>query len=82
MALSNPVTPCGGTSAFVVTPSDTAAFPASVIYVGTTGNVAIKPADGGAAVTFVGVPAGATLPALAMQVLSTGTTASNIVRVS
>ena len=37
---------------------------------------------GGAAVTFVGVPAGATLPALAIQVLSTGTTASNIVRVS
>lgn len=82
MALSNPVTPVGGTSAAAVTPSDSAAFPPSVIYVGGTGNVAVMPADGKGPVTFSGVPAGATLPVLAIQVLSTGTTATNLTRVS
>lgn len=82
MALSNPVTPVGGTSAAAVTPSDTAAFPPSVIYVGGTGAVAVVPADGRGSVVFAGVPAGAQLPVLATQVLATGTTATNIVRIS
>ena len=82
MALSNPVTPVGGTSAAAVTPSDSTAFPPSVIYVGGTGNVAVMPADGKGAVTFSAVPAGFTLPVLATQVLATGTTATNITRVS
>ena len=82
MSLSNPVTPVGGTSAKAVTPSDTTAFPPSVIYVGGTGAVAVMPADGYGPVTFSGVPAGATLPVLAIQVYLTGTSATNIVRVS
>ena len=87
MALSNPVTVCGGTSAKAVTPSDTAAFPPSVIYVGVTGNVNAMPADqeraaSPTAVVFKGVPAGSTLPVLAIQVFSTSTTATDIVRIS
>lgn len=82
MALSNPVTPVGGTSAKAVTPSDTVAFPPSVIYVGGAGAVAVMPADGVGPVTFSAVPAGSTLPVLAIQVYSTGTVATNIVRVS
>lgn len=83
MALSNPVTPVPGTSAFAVTASDSVTFPPSVIYVGGTGAVAILPADGSTTpVVFSGVPAGATLPVLAVQVRATGTTATNIVRIS
>jgi hypothetical protein len=81
MALSNQVTPVGGTSAKAVTPSDTAAFPPSVIYVGGTGNVNVMPADGIGPVVFASAAAGSALPVLAIQVYSTSTTATNIVRV-
>lgn len=58
------------------------------IYVGVTGNVAVMPkaqedktAQGGTptAVTFVGVPAGAIIPLNIVRVMSTNTTASDIV---
>lgn len=49
------------------------------VYVGTTGNVAVIAALDSSAITFVGVPAGATLPILVKRVMSTNTTASNMV---
>lgn len=48
------------------------------IYVGTTGNLEVQDTRGNAA-TFVAVPAGTVLALRATRVLSTGTTASNIV---
>lgn len=71
------------TSSFVaVTPSDTAEVKAGKkfksLYIGTTGNVAVPNVDG-TSVVHVGVPAGAILYVVGEKVLSTGTTASNIV---
>jgi hypothetical protein len=48
------------------------------LYVGTAGNVAITDLYG-TAVTYKNVPAGTFLPIVAKQVLSTGTTASDLV---
>ena len=64
--------------AFAVTPSDTTQLAANALYVGTTGNVAVV-TEAGTTVTFSSVPAGAVLPVRVRQVLSTNTTASNIV---
>ena len=87
MALTNPVTPCYGTGARAVTPSDTAAFPPSYIYVGGAGNVAVMPADqdGNAsptAVTFTAPPVGSVLPIMCCRVMATNTTATLLVRIS
>lgn len=49
------------------------------LYIGGTGDVAVKCAGSSTAVTFVGVPAGTILPVRATQVMSTNTTATNIV---
>lgn len=71
----------GPAAGFVaVTPHNSTNIVGDVValYVGTTGNVAAV-TIGGAAVTFVGVPAGAILPIQAIRVNSTNTTASNIV---
>lgn len=69
------------TDVFAVTPSDGTALTKVVkaLYVGGTGNVAIKTAGSSTAVTFVGVPAGAILPVRAAYVMSTNTTATSIV---
>ena len=87
MAQSNPVTSLPGTGAKAVVKSDTTVFPPSLIYVGGTGDVAVMPADqaGAAApasVIFSALPAGVTVPVLCIQVLSTGTTATLMTRVS
>ena len=87
MAQPMPVTSLPGNSAKAVTPSDTAAFPPSLIYVGGAGNVAVMPADqmGAAsptAVTFTAPPVGSTIPVLCCQVMSTNTTATLLVRVA
>ena len=79
MSMSNPFTNTPPTSAAAVTPSDTATFPPSMIYVGSTGDVAVLPADqAGAAsplaVTFATPAAGSTLPVLAIRVMATNTT--------
>lgn len=68
------------TTAEAITPSDTTVLtpPGRGLYVGTTGDVAVRMAGGGTA-TFVGVPNGAVLPICVDQVLSTGTSASDIV---
>lgn len=68
--------------AVAVTPSDANSFVEPVsIYVGVAGNVAIRPANGGAAVTFVGLPAGAVLPCMAIGVNATNTTATSLVAI-
>jgi len=65
----------------VVTKSDATVFDApQAIYVGTGGNIALRLIGSSTAVTYVNVPSGTFLPVLADQVLSTGTTASDIVR--
>jgi len=49
------------------------------LYVGGAGDVAVTMAEDGNNVTFVGVLAGSILPVQVTKVLSTGTTATNIV---
>jgi len=68
------------TSVAAITPSDSTTFtvPYRGLYVGVTGNVAIRCVDGTTA-TFVAVPAGAILPVECDRILSTGTTATSIV---
>ena len=62
--------------AVVVTKSDATIISTTrAIYVGGTGDVAVKMADGGTA-TFSAVPVGTVLPIQVSQVLSTGTTAT------
>jgi hypothetical protein len=62
-----------------VTKSDTTVFAAGVgLYVGGAGDVAIK-CENGTSATLVGVPAGSFIPGRIVQVLSTGTTATDIV---
>jgi hypothetical protein len=64
--------------AAAVTPSDAAFVNLIGLYVGGTGNVAIRSAKGNT-VTFSAVPAGAQIALGIVQVLSTGTTATNLV---
>lgn len=67
-------------NAAAVTPSDVTSLQnvSRSIYVGTGGDVAVVMV-GGQTVTFPAVPNGALLPVRVKQVLSSGTTASNIV---
>lgn len=64
--------------AVAVTKSDTTELNLVGLYVGTTGDVAVRGADG-VSVTFASVPAGGVIPMQISGVLETGTTASNIV---
>lgn len=67
-------------SAFAVTKSDVTVFaqPTRSLWVGGTGDVAVRMLDQ-TTVTFTAVPAGNLLPVRVDKVLSTGTTATNIV---
>lgn len=68
--------------AFAVSPSDSNTWTSPVaVYVGTTGDVRVIPFNGGSPVTFMAVPAGACVPCSVRAVLSTSTTASNLVGV-
>lgn len=86
MAKTNysPTFPMYPGDAAAVTPSDTRDLPEpSIIYVGTygtTGAVKVTTAQG-TDVTFVGVPPGFVIPVQVRRVWSTGTTASNIIRI-
>lgn len=62
-----------------VTKSDTTIVNCDALYVGGVGDVAIIASDDSAAVTLPSVPAGALLPIACKKVMSTGTTATNIV---
>ena len=65
-----------------VTPHDTdlLAQQARALYIGGAGNVVLKDPDGVSA-TFVGVLAGTILPIQTSRVMSTSTTATNIVAI-
>ncbi len=66
-----------------VTPSNTAQLPddTHALYIGGAGNVTVVFAEDATAtpVTFTAVPVGAILPLSVIQVMATGTTATNIV---
>jgi hypothetical protein len=64
--------------AVAVTASDATIFPVTrALYIGTAGDVAVRMADG-MTITFTSVASGV-FPVQVDQVLSTGTTASNII---
>jgi len=66
--------------AAAVTPNDsTEIAPTKALYVGTGGSMAVQLAGDSSSVTLTNVPNGALLPIRAVIVLSTGTTASDIV---
>lgn len=75
-----PFTPLTAQDAYAITKSDTTVLqnPFAALYVGTTGDVAVKTSRGNT-VTFSSVPAGAVIPISGNMVLSTGTSASGIV---
>lgn len=67
------------TKGVAVTKSDaTILEPTRALYIGTTGDVAVVFVDGGAAVTLTAVAVGI-LPVQVTKVMSTNTSASNIV---
>ena len=77
----SPTFPMFPGSAGVITPSDSVDLPTpSVVYVGTSGNVAVTTPQGDQ-VTFVNIPSGSVLPVQVLRVRATGTTASNLVRI-
>lgn len=64
--------------AAAITPSDSTAVAFDAVYVGTTGNLAVT-TGAGTVVTFPSVPAGYILPIRCVKVMSTNTTATNLV---
>ena len=66
-------------SAVAVTPHDTTENKFDALYVGTSGNLVVRCSHDTANVTFTNVQSGAILPVNVQLVLSTNTTASNIV---
>lgn len=68
-------------SAQAVTPSDTTVVNCRAIYVGGTGNVAVKTATGAAAVTFTAPVVGTIIPVTidGGQIMSTNTTATLLI---
>ncbi len=70
------------TNAKAVTKSDSTEVAFFGLYIGGTGDVAVKTlADGssGTAITFVAVPAGTIIPLAVCRVMSAGTSATSIV---
>ena len=64
-----------------VTKSDVTVFDApQAIYVGTGGDIALRLVGDSTVVVYKNVPSGSWLPVLADKVMSTDTTASDIVR--
>jgi len=82
--MAQPTTPRFPDRASSVTPDDNAVFNPSTIYVGGAGDVAVVPVanNDGDSVVFSGLIAGSVVPIRVKQVLATGTTATNLVRVS
>ena len=69
----------GATGGFAITPDDTDALQSEcrAVYVGVTGNLAVKHVDGSSA-TYTSVAVGV-FPVQVTHVLSTGTTATGLV---
>ena len=72
-----------GVSAFAVTKSDSTVFspPTRFLWVGGAGNVAVVMNQDAAAVTFLAVAAGTRLDISVTKVMSTNTSATNIIGV-
>jgi len=70
-----------GVSAIEITPSDSTllAKVSRAIYIGGSGNLAVEMLGGQTPIVFVGVSAGCILPIRVTKVLSTSTTATNLV---
>jgi hypothetical protein len=64
-----------------VTPSDTTTFdpPGRGLYVGVTGNVAVRMAGDLSVLTFIGVQGGTVLSICVDRVMSTNTTATDMI---
>lgn len=62
-----------------VTPNDSTTVYSRGVWVGTGGDLAVTMYDSGQSVTFPNVQSGSLLPIRVSKVLSTGTTASDIV---
>jgi hypothetical protein len=71
-----------GSNAAVITPNDGTdlTYTSRALFVGGAGNIAVTMA-GGQSVTFTGIIAGALLPIRVSRILSTGTTATNIMAI-
>jgi hypothetical protein len=66
--------------AVAITPNDSTVIPVTrAVYVGGAGDIAVRLPDNETPVTFVGVPAGIIFPIQVDKVLTTGTTATNLV---
>lgn len=65
--------------ATAVTKSDTTILNCRALYVGGTGDVAVVLANDSSAVTLTNVPAGTLLPIACKKVMSTNTTATDMV---
>lgn len=66
--------------AALVTPSDAGTItPTRGLYVGVTGDVAVRMTNGAASILFKAVPAGTTLNVSVNRVYATNTTATNLV---
>lgn len=72
---------CGGqfASAAAITKSDAAANVFDAVWVGGAGNLAVILENDTSAVTLVAVPAGTLMPLRTSKVMSTNTTATNMV---
>ena len=82
MAKTNPspTFPMYPGDAAAVTLSDVDTFPPSVLFIGTTGALKVTTAQG-SDITFNSLPGGTILPLQVIRVWSTGTVASNIIRI-
>jgi hypothetical protein len=66
--------------ASAITPNDSTLFTQeTALYIGTGGDVAVNMWGTNETVTFSNIPSGTFMPILVDKVLSTGTTASNII---
>lgn len=73
--------PLPATAAFAISTSDATPLPQipRALYVGVTGNVAVRPVGSESDVTFIAVPAGTILPVRVSFVRATLTTATDII---
>lgn len=67
------------TDAVAITPSDTTQLNLCGFYVGGAGNVAVQTTVGATAVTFIAPPVGTVIKLQVARIMSTNTTATNIV---
>jgi hypothetical protein len=77
--VDSPMTPAG--TCFAITPHDTVEFERATkaIYVGTGGDLVLRPVNGTADVTFRNLPAGFILDVRVRAIRVTGTTAADLV---